>query len=242
MWGIRYGGVHGDPGREAAPAPPAGDRAGPGDRRPVSRRRPLHRRLRDGQRAAQYAVSQVAMNAMPPDPSFRGEAWRDEWRARLEATPPWLIEWLRQQTDGPYWRPGSLAPDYDADRRGDPEHRRLDATRTSTRRSGCRRAAPRRRGRWSATGSTACPTRPPGPNLDELHEIVRFFDRWLRAIGTASTTSPRSSGSSATTRSRRRSRSRGRDGGAAATPTRIPATRDWLACVRGRRRRRRSAG
>src|SRR6476646_5938273 len=62
---------------------------------------------------SQYAVSQVAMNAMPPDPAFRGDGWRDEWLARLEATPPWLVEWLRRQTDGPYWRPGSLAPDYD---------------------------------------------------------------------------------------------------------------------------------
>ena len=63
---------------------------------------------------SQYAVSQVAMNAMPPDAGFRGDAWLDEWRARLDATPPWLVTWLRQQADGPYWRPGSLAPDYDA--------------------------------------------------------------------------------------------------------------------------------
>ena len=62
---------------------------------------------------SQYAVSQVAMNAMPPDASFRGERWLDEWRARLEATPPWLVDWLRHQTDGPYWRNGSLAPEYD---------------------------------------------------------------------------------------------------------------------------------
>ena len=53
------------------------------------------------------------MNAMPPDAAFRGEAWLDEWRARLDTTPPWLVQWLRHQTDGPYWRPGSLAPDYD---------------------------------------------------------------------------------------------------------------------------------
>jgi predicted acyl esterase len=33
---------------------------------------------------SQYAVSQVAMNAMPPDKTFRGDAWRDEWLARLE--------------------------------------------------------------------------------------------------------------------------------------------------------------
>ncbi len=129
---------------------------------------------------SQYAVSQVAMNAMPPDAAFRGDAWLDEWRARLEATPPWLIEWLRQQTDGPYWRPGSLAPDYDA----------IDAAILSI-------------GGWCDAyvdaafrmqASCTAPTRtlvgnwvhgwpqdsPPGPNLDELHEILRFFDRWLR--------------------------------------------------------------
>ncbi len=63
---------------------------------------------------SQYAVSQVAMNAMPAEAAFRGAAWREEWLARLEATPPWLYAWLRHQTDGPYWRQGSLAPDYDA--------------------------------------------------------------------------------------------------------------------------------
>jgi len=29
---------------------------------------------------SQYAVSQVAMNAMPPDAAFRGERWLEEWR------------------------------------------------------------------------------------------------------------------------------------------------------------------
>ena len=63
---------------------------------------------------SQYAVSQLGMNAMPPYPAFAGPDWRDRWRERLEATPPWLMAWIRDQTDGPYWRRGSLAPDYDA--------------------------------------------------------------------------------------------------------------------------------
>ena len=46
MWGISYGGVHLDPGREAPAAAPARDRADPGHRRPLPDRRPLHRRLR----------------------------------------------------------------------------------------------------------------------------------------------------------------------------------------------------
>src|SRR4249920_483236 len=63
---------------------------------------------------SQYAVSMVGMNALPARPAFRGDDWLDEWRDRLERTPVWLFEWLRQQHDGPYWRQGSLAPEYDA--------------------------------------------------------------------------------------------------------------------------------
>lgn len=132
---------------------------------------------------SQYAVSQLGMNAMPPDPAFRGAAWRDEWRARLEATPPWLFAWIREQTDGPYWRRGSLAPDYEA----------LDcavfqvagwtdayvdaAFRIAER---CRKA-PRRTlvGNWVHSFPDDAY---PGPNLDWLHEMVRFFDRYLKGI------------------------------------------------------------
>ena len=39
-----------------------------------------------------------------------------------------------------------------------------------------------RPGRSSGTGSTAAVVGDPGPNLDELHELVRFFDRWLKGI------------------------------------------------------------
>ncbi len=129
---------------------------------------------------SQYAVSQVAMNAMPPDAAFRGEAWRADWLARLEATPPWLFAWLRHQTDGPYWRGGSLAPDYDAitaaifniggwhDSYVDPAFRMQAA---------CRAPSHTLIGPWHHSWPHDAE---PGPNLDDLHEIDRFFDRWLR--------------------------------------------------------------
>jgi putative CocE/NonD family hydrolase len=131
---------------------------------------------------SQYAVSQVGMNAMPPDPAFRGATWREEWLARLEATPPWLIEWLRQQHDGPYWRAGSLAPDYDAIEAailnvGGWMDSYVDAALRMQ--AAC--AAPSRTivGNWIHDLPDVAT---PGPNLDDLHELVRFFDRWLKEI------------------------------------------------------------
>src|SRR5882762_181662 len=131
---------------------------------------------------SQYAVSMVGMNAMPPKAEYRGTAWRDEWRERLEETPVWLYEWLRQQHDGPYWRQGSLAPDYAAieaaifmiggwmDEYVDPVLRMQE-----------RCAAPRRSliGNWAHSLPDDAY---PGPNLDWLHEMVRFFDHWLKGI------------------------------------------------------------
>jgi putative CocE/NonD family hydrolase len=133
-----------------------------------------------GTELSQYAVSQVAMNAMPPDPAFRGPGWRDEWRARLERTPIWLFEWLRRQTDGPYWRQGSLAPEYDAlevpllqvggwnDSYVDPVLRMHERCIRSPRRSLV--------GNWVHSWPHDAF---PGPGLDELHEVVRFLEHWL---------------------------------------------------------------
>jgi putative CocE/NonD family hydrolase len=133
---------------------------------------------------SQYAVSQVAMNALPPLPEAWGEGWRDAWRARLEETPVWLFEWARQQRDGPYWRQGSIAPDYGrieaailqlagwADEYVDA------ALRIQAR---CTSAAARRTivGPWVH----GLPDHAyPGPNVDWLHELIRWFDRWLRDV------------------------------------------------------------
>ncbi|MFL5674149.1 MAG: CocE/NonD family hydrolase [Chloroflexota bacterium] len=131
---------------------------------------------------SQYAVSQVAMNAMPPDPAFWGPDWRARWLARLEPTPPWLLEWLRQQHDGPYWREGSLAPDYDAIEAavlnvGGWMDSYVDAAlRMQAVLTGPSRTIV---GNWVHGWPSSAK---PGPNIDELHEVVRFFDRWLKGI------------------------------------------------------------
>ncbi|HET7090139.1 MAG TPA: CocE/NonD family hydrolase, partial [Anaerolineae bacterium] len=132
---------------------------------------------------AQYAVSQVGMNAMPPRPEYVGARWAEEWKTRLAKTPPWPIEWLRHPADGPYWRNGSLAPDYG----------RITCavfhiggwmdgyTNAVLRMQEKCVNAPRKAliGNWvHALPDSAYP----GPNLDYLHEIARFFDCWLKGI------------------------------------------------------------
>ena len=130
---------------------------------------------------SQYAVSMVGMNAMPPRADFRGAGWALEWRERLEQTPIWLFEWLRQQHDGPYWRQGSLAPHWDRlttptfliggwmDEYVDAALRMLERCTNAPRRALI--------GNWvHALPDDAYP----GPNLDWYHEMVRFFDHWLK--------------------------------------------------------------
>ena len=133
---------------------------------------------------SQYSVSQVAMNAMPPDPSFRGPGWRDEWLARLHATPPWTLEWLRQQTDGPYYRQGSLAPEYGRievpilaytgwhDSYVDPAFRMQERCTGSPERLLVS-------GPW---GHGLPDSGEPGPTLGWLPEMLAFFDRHLRGV------------------------------------------------------------
>ena len=130
---------------------------------------------------SQYAVSMVGMNAMPPLAAYRGAGWAEEWKERLERTPIWLFEWLRQQHDGPYWRQGSLAPHWDRlttptfliggwmDEYVDAALRMLERCTNAPRRALI--------GNWVHDLPDDAY---PGPNVDWHHEMIRFFDHWLK--------------------------------------------------------------
>ena len=45
-----------------------------------------------------------AMTALPTLPEHAGTRWLEHWTERLEGNQPWLLTWLQNQTDGPYWR------------------------------------------------------------------------------------------------------------------------------------------
>lgn len=132
---------------------------------------------------AQYAVSQIGMNAMPPKPEYAGRDWAEMWKTRLERTPPWIIEWVRRQIDGAYWHSGSLAPNYDRIRcaifhiGGWMDGYTSPVLRMQER---CVNA-PRKAliGNWVHSLPDSAY---PGPNLDYLHELDRFFEYWLKGI------------------------------------------------------------
>jgi uncharacterized protein len=127
-----------------------------------------------------YPTYMVAMNALPPVPAIAGSDWRQRWKDRLETLEPWLLRWIEEQFDGPYWRHGSLRPNYDLIRcptmivAG-----WADGYRNATLRMLSELRVPARLliGPWSHTSTE---TSLPGPHIDLVPELIRWFARWLR--------------------------------------------------------------
>ena len=127
-----------------------------------------------------YPTYMIAMNALPPVPSIYGDGWRDEWERRVRGTEPWVLTWLAHQRFDDYWRFGSLRPDYE----------RIEAAtmivagwadgyRNNTLRTFEQLRCPTRLviGPW-AHASTDISL--PGPNVDLVPEMIRWWDRWLK--------------------------------------------------------------
>jgi uncharacterized protein len=57
----------------------------------------------------EYALMIDQLNALPPAPGYPLD---EQTLARRFDREPWLLTWLAQQQDGPYWRRASLRPDY----------------------------------------------------------------------------------------------------------------------------------
>ena len=56
-----------------------------------------------------YCHYMTPMCVLPPVPAVWGDGWREEWRtAAARPNEPWLLTWLRENRDGPYWRHGSV--------------------------------------------------------------------------------------------------------------------------------------
>ena len=127
-----------------------------------------------------YCHYMTASNALPPVPAVFGPGWRDEWQRRLDDGEPWMLRWLTEQHDGPYWHHGSVRPGYD--RIACPTMLVggwADGYRNNTVRTFEALRCPKSLlvGPWSHMSPA---TSLPGPHIDLVPEMIRWFDRWLR--------------------------------------------------------------
>lgn len=135
-----------------------------------------------------YVIYMTAMCGLPPTPALTGAKWRAVWADRVDRAEPWLLRWLEEQWDGPYWRHGSLRRRDEAGEWVGYERIECatmivagwaDGYRNNSFRTYERLRSPRELliGPWSHM-STA--TSLPGPHIDLVPEMIRFFDTWLR--------------------------------------------------------------
>ena len=142
---------------------------------------------------AHYPLRILAMNALPPtpEPGEPGDAFTERWLDRVRDTPPWVIQWLEEQHDGPYWRNGSARPDYD----------RIEcpvllvAGWRDGYRTAMLRLAKELRVPWQLLAGPWMHTMPdggiPGPRYPFLEEVVHWFRSHLAPGETLQAGSPR---------------------------------------------------
>jgi putative CocE/NonD family hydrolase len=126
-----------------------------------------------------WASWMLAFNARPPDPAIVGSGWLDAWLERLDATSPYLDDWLAHQRRDGFWRQGSIAENYSAI-----EVPVLavggwaDAYTNAVPRLLEHLSCPRRAiiGPW---GHIFPERGVPGPAIGFLQECVRWFEQWL---------------------------------------------------------------
>jgi hypothetical protein len=127
-----------------------------------------------------YGASMIGMNAMPPYPEYSGGAWARIWEQHLEHNTPYLLEWMAHQTDGPYWRPGSIRGRYE-----DIECPVFmiggwrDGYPNPPLRCFAHMQVPKRllMGPWNHSRPDVAI---PGPRIDYVAEVVRWCDYWLK--------------------------------------------------------------
>jgi len=127
-----------------------------------------------------WASVMFSYNTLPPDPALVGERWRDMWLERLDGSGLWLATWLRHQRRDAYWRHGSVCEDYSAIRI--PVYAVsgwADGYTNSVFRLMENLSVPRK-GLVGPWGHIYPHFGRPGPAIDFLSELLRWWNRWLK--------------------------------------------------------------
>ena len=118
--------------------------------------------------------------AQPPDPAIVGEAWRQMWFERLEATQPHMATWLQHQRRDAFWKHGSVNEDFGAIQ--------CAVYAIGGWADAYTNAVPRllaglkgpRKGLVGPWGHLYPQDGVPGPAIGYLQECTRWWDRWLK--------------------------------------------------------------
>lgn len=131
-----------------------------------------------------YGTRMIAWGAMPPDPDRVTGDWAAIWEEHIARNEPYLLNWLRHQVDGPYWRNGSVGDD--------PGRIRCPTFLIGGWQDGYPNPPLR------LYQALTCPKKVlvgpwnhalpdggiPGPRIDYLREVIRWLDFWNRGIQT----------------------------------------------------------
>jgi uncharacterized protein len=128
-----------------------------------------------------YGLSMVVQNALPPYPAGTAR-WAEVWEQRLQANEPWLLRWLEHQTYEEQWKHGSLCEDYTAIQCAT---LLIGGWRDGYTNCNLRAFEHLRCPKKALIGPwlhVAPDVGVPGPRVDHLHEMARFYDYWLRGV------------------------------------------------------------
>lgn len=131
-----------------------------------------------------WASVMFSYNTLPPDPALVGDRWRDMWLERLDESGLWLKTWLQHQRRDAYWRHGSVCENYSAIKI--PVYAVsgwADGYTNSVFRLMENLSVPRK-GLIGPWGHIYPHFGRPGPAIDFLSELLRWWDRWLKGRDT----------------------------------------------------------
>ncbi len=132
----------------------------------------------------QYGATLFTWLGTPPDPTIVGERWRDMWLARLAAVEPPAVRWMSHPDRDAYWQSGSVCEDYSrvkaavlavggwADGYTNAVLRQLEGL-----------SVPRKGliGPWAHSFPHVAT---PGPQIDFIAYVIRWWDHWLKGRDT----------------------------------------------------------
>ncbi len=137
-----------------------------------------------------WGAVMLAYSCRPPDPAVFGPGWREAWLQRLEALPFFSADWLEHQRRDAFWAQGSVCEDFSAircpvlavggwaDGYTDAVFRLLEGLDVP------------RAGLIGPWAHVYPHDGVPGPAIDFLAELVRWWDRWLKGAQPPSSDEP----------------------------------------------------